>query len=319
MTDYLAIDLGGTKTSISVGDENGQLHYAERIPTEPSQPPEQWRTRVEELIQRVLSSAQVPLSAIKSVGLATPGPMSVATGMVHHPPNMPAWREVPVLEWIKEITKKPVFINNDANAGGLAEFYFGEFKRTPDLVYLTMSTGIGGGIISGGHLVQGANDHGGEVGHFVLDPAGPPCPCGQRGCFEMYCGGANVVRQVRERLNDKTGALIIEESGGSAEAMTISAIARAAHRGDALAVEFWDRYLDRLAQGVGIVAMCFNPSVIVMGTVAIHLGDLLIKPLRERLVHYAWPRAIEALQIKPSALGTRIGDLGALAIALQGL
>lgn len=318
MAHYLAIDLGGTKTSISIGDEHGTIHHAERIPTEPSQPPEQWRTRVEALIQRVLAAAQVSMADIKAVGLATPGPMSVATGMVHNPPNMPAWREVPVHQWIKDITGRPVFINNDANAGGLAEYYFGAFKGTPDLAYLTMSTGIGGGIISGGQLVQGANDHGGEVGHVVLDPAGPPCPCGQRGCFEMYCGGANVIRQVRERMDSGTSSLILEESGGRVEDIAVTAIARAAQRGDPLAVEFWERYLDRLAQGVGIVAMCFNPSVIVMGTVAIYLGDLLLTPLRERLVHFAWPRAIASLQIAPSAIGTRIGDLGALAIALRG-
>ncbi|HMP75602.1 MAG TPA: ROK family protein [Kiritimatiellia bacterium] len=316
MSRYLAIDLGGTKTAVCVGTADGTLIAHGRMPTDADAPPEGWLNRLSALVQEVAGQAGCAVADLESVGLAVPGPMSVKQGMVLEPPNMPAWRNVPIRDWVAELTRLPVHINNDANAAGLAEYSFGEFKGTPDLVYLTMSTGVGGGIISGGQLIQGANDLGGEVGHIVLNPDGPPCPCGQRGCFEMYCGGRNVIHQVRGRLAPGAASLILEESGGSADGITISAIARAAGRGDALAQEFWDAYVERLAQGIGLLAMCVNPSVVVLGTVAIHLGDVLLKPLRERLSRYAWRPAIASLTIRPSALGPQIGELGALAVAL---
>lgn len=316
MATYLAIDLGGTKTAVSIGNEKGELGPGHRMPTRADDDPAQWRTRLAGLVDETLAEAGLKKSDVAAVGLAVPGPMSVKNGLVLEPPNMPAWRNIPVRAWVEELTGRPVRLNNDANAAGLAEFRFGEFRGTPDLVYLTMSTGIGGGVISGGRLLQGGDDLAGEVGHFVLDPQGPACPCGQRGCWEMYCGGRNLIQQVRARL-PTTGSLILEESGGNADDLTVSAIARAALRGDALAEEFWTRFLDRLAQGVGTIAMCFNPSVIVMGTIAVHLGDILLEPLRARLPQFAWKQSLAHLRIRPSALGTRIGDLGALALALD--
>lgn len=314
---YLAIDLGGTKTAVCLGDANGRLLHTERMPTQASEPPAQWLDRLDRVVHSVLRAGSVRMEDIPCVGLAVPGPMNVKQGMVLEPPNMPAWRHVPVKSWIEQRTGRPVHINNDANAASLAEYMFGEFKGTPDLIYLTMSTGIGGGLISGGKLVQGANDMGGEVGHMVLDPAGPACPCGQRGCLEMYCGGRNVILQVQAELASGARSSVLDESNGESAGLTLSAIARAADRKDELAMRYWDRFLEKLAQGIGILCMCFNPSAIVMGTAAIHTGELMLTPLRERLASYAWPHALRNLSIRPSALGSQIGELGALALAIN--
>lgn len=314
---YLGIDLGGTKTAVCLGDESGRIHRAERMITGADEDPCRWLDRLSSLLNRVLSESALSFADIPAVGLAAPGPMSATQGVVIEPPNMPAWRDVPVRAWIEEMTGRPVHINNDANAAGLAEYRFGEFRGVPDLVYLTMSTGLGAGVISGGRIVQGADDLGGEVGHIVLDPEGPPCPCGRRGCLELYCGGRNVVNRVRDRLAGAPPGIIHEEAGGELAQLTFSAIARAALRGDPVAREEWEQYLERLAHGVGTIAMCFNPSVIVMGTIAIHLGETLLKPLWERLPKYAWNYQLRNLKIRPSALGAQIGELGALALALE--
>jgi len=314
---FLAIDLGGTKTAVCIGDESGRLLHTDRMPTEADTSPERWLERLSVLITSVRRAAGVELSDLSAVGLAVPGPMNVATGMVLEPPNMPAWRRVPVKSWVEQLTGLPVHINNDANAAVLAEYRYGAFRGTPDLIYLTMSTGIGGGIISGGRLVQGANDLGGEVGHMVLDPDGPACPCGQRGCLEMYCGGRNVIRQVQIELAEGATSTALEESNGNPDGITLSALARAAKRGDPLAARYWDRFIERLAQGIGILCMSFNPSAIVLGTAAIHTGDLMLAPLRERLPRYAWKAATRDLHISPSAIGPHIGELGALALAVE--
>jgi len=317
MHKFLAIDLGGTKTSVSIGNKSGHLYAVNRFPTEATTSPDRWLERLTGIVEQTFQEASLSQSDLKSVGLAVPGPMNVATGMVTAPPNMPAWRNVPVKSWVESRFGLPVSINNDANAAALAEYYFGEFKNTPDLVYLTMSTGIGGGIVSGGRLLQGANDLAGEVGHIVLDPQGPSCPCGQRGCFEMYCGGRNVIEQIKKRIENGETSQLLQTTDHDLEKLTVTAIAKAAGQGDLLALEFWERFIDRLAQGVGIVTMCFNPSAIIMGTIAIHLGNQLIDPLHAKLARFAWPQALEHLKIRPSALGTRIGDLGALALAVS--
>ena len=317
MKKYLGIDLGGTKTAVCIGAADGTLVARARMATQPDVDPAQWKRRVATLIADVMREAGATTSDLSGAGVALPGPMSVATRSVLNPPNLASWRNVPVGDWIEEITGLPVAANNDANAAGLAEFHFGDLRGTPDLVYLTMSTGIGAGVITGGRLLQGATDHGGEVGHFVIDAKGPPCPCGQNGCFELYCGGRNFVNHVARLLATEPSSILSAELAGP-EGLTVSAIARAAQRGDVLAFREWQEFLDRLAQGLGIVAMCYNPSAMVLGTIAIHLGDLLIVPLRERLTRFAWPGVVKNLVIRPSALGPAIGELGSLAVAISG-
>jgi len=317
MTNYLCIDLGGTKTSVSIGDEQGRLLSTVRFQTEASSPPDLWLERVKEAVAAVLQQTSLNLLDLKAVGLAVPGPMSVASGTVLLPPNMPLWVNVPVRTWIQSFTGLPVCINNDANAAALAEFMFGEFKGTNDLVYLTMSTGIGAGVVSGGRLLQGSRDLAGEVGHMVVDAHGLPCPCGQKGCWEMYCGGRNLALRMQRELSE-TGekSLVIEEAGGHIDQINIQALDRALRRGDRYAKRMWDEYLEHLAHGIGIVSMCFNPSAIILGTIGIHMHDVILPYLDANIGRFAWPVTREGLQIRPSRLGSQIGDLGALALAI---
>jgi glucokinase len=250
--------------------------------------------------------------------MAVPGPMSVSRGALLAPPNLPGWRNVPVAQWMREASGRPVFLNNDANAAALAEYLYGEYRGTPDLVYLTLSTGIGAGIVADGRLIQGARDLAGEIGHYVLDRDGPPCPCGQRGCLEMYCGGGNVARRLRERIAAGARSRALDIVGGHPERLDFRALVAAAREGDALAVEFWTEFVERLAQGIGATLMFFNPSVVVLGTIAIHTGEFLLGPLRAALPRFAWDVSREGVAIAPSALGEKIGDLAALAVAIQG-
>lgn len=314
---FLGIDLGGTKTAVCIADGQGHIHRTERFPTLADLDAKQWLPRVHETAERLLAKEGLTFSSLSGVGAAVPGPMSVREGLILGPPNMPGWKNVPIRDWLESLAGRPVEINNDANAAALAEYRFGEFRGVPDLVYLTMSTGIGAGVISGGRLVQGANDLGGEVGHVTLDPCGPPCPCGLRGCFERYCGGRSFLERVRARMAESPGSRLHALHGGDSGRLLVTDVARAAAEGDPLAAEMWDEYIERLAQGIGMVVMSFNPSAIVMGTIAIHLGSNLIDPLQKRLPRYAWRRAIDVLRIAPSALGERIGELGAIALALQ--
>ncbi|HPG00379.1 MAG TPA: ROK family protein [Kiritimatiellia bacterium] len=316
----LGIDIGGTKTSVCLGDEKGNITASERMPTGTPDGPERCIARMIDLARRLLSGAGASLGDISAVGLSAPGPVSLREQVMLEPPNMKGWVNVPLVRMFREAFGRPVFMNNDANACALAEYLFGGCRGTRNLVYLTMSTGLGAGFVVDGHVVQGVTDLAGEVGHHVLDINGPPCPCGQRGCWEIYCGGMNVANRLRERIvRDHVRTAILDLADGDPARIDFRIFVDAMKAGDAFAVDAWAEYVERLAQGIGTVIQFMNPEVIVLGTIAIHTGELLLAPVRERLPKYCWRHGREACRIVPSALGTRIGDLSALAVAIDGL
>ena len=316
--NLLGIDIGGTKTSVCIGDEKGTIVASRRIPTQTPDGPEACIRRMVELSRSLLADNKFELKDIAAVGISSPGPVSVPKGLMLAPPNMLGWVNVPVVKLFQDAFKIPVFMNNDANACALAEYLFGSCRGAANLVYLTMSTGLGAGFVANGKIVQGITDTGGEVGHHVLDINGPPCPCGQRGCWEIYCGGMNVANRLREQIvTRRIRTAILEQAGGDPAKIDFKAFVEAVKLNDPFAVQAWQDYIERLAQGVGTVIMFMNPEVIIMGTIAIHAGELLLAPLKKALPRYAWKPGVEACRILPSALGTRIGDLSALAVAID--
>lgn len=318
--NLLGIDIGGTKTAVCVSNEKGVLRAQRRMATRAAEGPAAWRPRLNTLVRDVLAEARLECAEIDAVGMAVPGPMSVARGLMLAPPNMPGWTDVPVKAWVEEDLGRPVFLNNDANACVQAEYLYGSATGTRNMIYLTMSTGIGAGILVNGNVVQGVTDMGGEIGHMVLDIHGPPCPCGQRGCYEIYCGGYNVANRLRDRIvREHLDTAILRHAGGDPAAIDFRALVAAVREGDRVALDAFDEYLERLAQGFGILLMSFNPEVLVLGTIAIHAGDLILEPVRQRLARYAWSYVREPCRIMPSALEGRIGELSAVAVAVMAL
>jgi len=316
----MGIDIGGTKTAVCVGNEQGELAASQRIAMRSGETVEAYLQRLAALCQAVLREAGLAASDLAAVGISAPGPMNVKQGLLIAPPNNPGWHDVAIVAHVTRLLGRPTFLNNDANACALAEMCFGSHKGRRNLIYLTFSTGMGGGIIVNGELVQGATDTGGEVGHQVLDPNGPLCGCGQRGCWEAYVGGRMVAERLKARLRGgKARTSMLEDVGGDIDKLSMRVLERAVRQGDPLALEEWDQLLERLAQGIGNLIMVLNPDVIVLGTIAIHARDLVMPPLKEKLKKYAWKWPREACEVIPSALGSRIGDLSTLAVALTGL
>ncbi|NLB56841.1 MAG: ROK family protein [Lentisphaerae bacterium] len=316
----LGIDVGGTKTSVCIGDESGKILVSQRIVTDPQNGPDECIGRILELCKRVLVSADLKIDDICAVGIAAPGPLDTRTGSLHSPPNMPAWDNVPLRDMIAKGLGAIVAMNNDANAGALAEFYFGREKGTENLVYLTHSTGMGAGVIVNGKLLQGVTDTAGEVGHFVLVPNGPLCPCGLKGCFEVFCGGRSTANRLRTKIErDGVKTAILEKAGGKPENIDFKAFLSAALDGDSFALEEWNTYIRHLAHGIGIIIMTLNPEAIILGTIAVHAGAFLLDPLKNALVDYTWGVPGKACRISPSTLEGKTGDLGAIAIALGAL
>ena len=317
MKKLLGIDLGGTKTAVCIGTQDGQIEASMRMPSLTEQGVSDWQKRLSALLDELLDAQGLTLKELAATGFAVPGPCSVKDGLLLNPPNMTNWGITPIRALVEEVVHIPVYMNNDANACALAEWMFGEFAGAQNLIYLTMSTGLGAGIVAGGQLIQGACDMAGEVGFHVLDLEGPQSPCGHRGSFEAYCGGKNTADQLAAAAAQHPDSRILHHAGGRPEAINFQAFTKAVREGDAWALERWDIFLERLTQGVGNLLMILNPEAIVMGTIAIHEEDLLLPALMERLPEFAEAPAIAACQIRPSKLGKKIGDLSALSVAIQ--
>lgn len=316
----LGVDVGGTKIAVCLADSGGRILAKERTEGGSTQSYEAVLPKIVEIGRRLVKQQGLAMGDIHACGISAPGPIDLDKGIVVESPNMP-WRNATIRDDLGREFGIPTYFDNDANAGMLAEWFFGSAKGVKNALYLTMSTGIGGGVITEGKLLHGANGNAGEVGHVILDIHGPHCGCGMRGCFEAYCGGLNTAKRLQALLRDKPDhpLMRIPEVHGDVKALGFPALIAAKKQGIALAVEMWDEICMRLAQGIGVLQMAYNPEVIVLGTIALHAGDLLLEPVKQMLPRFAWRDVRTPCRITVSALGTTIGELAGPATALYNL
>ena len=207
---------------------------------------------------------------------------------------------------------------NDANCGALAEWFFGAAKGCRDFIYLTMSTGIGGGIVAGGKLIRGGSSlSAGEMGHICLDLNGRKCNCGQRGCYESFCGGRAVADRMRAELADKPASRIMRIAGGDPAKIDMRTLEQAVREGDEYSLKLWDEMALRNAQAIGMFINIFNPEMIVLGTLAWAVGPLYTDPIMKYLPEFCWPQMRRDCRIVCSGLKRDIGSYAGIAAALN--
>lgn len=306
MTDgAVAVDLGGSWIRagwVSAGGEVGEVVRA----ATPQTGPEAVVDAVAELVARVGPTTG-------PVGVAVPGPLSVRDGVVFEPPNLRGWKEVPLRRMLEERLRRRVVLENDANAAALGEWWRGSGRGSRHLVYVTVSTGVGGGLVLDGRLYRGASDTAGEIGHVVVDPAGPVCSCGRRGHLEGIAAGPAIARWTEEQLRAGRASVLAGRQGLSARE-----VAEAADAGDELAQEAFRRAGRYLGWAVAGLLNLLNPEVVVVGGGVARAGRWLFDPLREAAREASFPRPWQVARIVPAALGDRSGLVGAAYVAMQG-
>jgi glucokinase len=316
MRKVLAFDLGGTKFAFGVVAENGDVIGADKIETLTKQGPEQAIQRVNLAAQSLLQKLNIKSAELIGIGIASPGPLDIAKGCVDGSPNLPGWSGYSIEKGLSSFFNLPARIDNDANAAALGEYKFGAGKDKKNMVYITVSTGIGGGVIVDGRLMRGANGNAAELGHLTLNINGPACPCGANGCFEMYASGTAIARRTREAIQAGAQSQIIDLAG-RAEAITTHHILTALQKNDALAQKIWNETTEYLGRGLAVVINTFNPELIVVGGGVTAAGDLLFTPVREKALRYAFPRLAAVCSIVPAGLGSNVGVVGAAACAFE--
>jgi glucokinase len=302
----IAVDVGGTHMRAAAYSPESQTPLKHRR-CETHAPTEKVFDRIVALVESVWTGD----TKVHSIGVSSPGPLDPHHGMILDTPNIPEWHDFPLSAMLSQHFQVPVYLDNDANLAALGEWKYGTGQGHRDVLYLTISTGIGGGVISDGHLLQGYHGLAAELGHVTVEAQGPLCSCGFPGHIEAFASGPAIARFVNEQLALGTQSMLLQSPNLSARQ-----VADAAQKGDALARSAFARAGEYLGIAVANYLHTFDPSVLIFGGGVAQVGDLLFKPfeesLRRRVFH---PRYLEKLIITRGALGDDAGLLGALALA----
>ncbi|HWQ45771.1 MAG TPA: ROK family protein [Longilinea sp.] len=306
MDAYIAVDVGGTRMRAAVYPQEGIAPIAvEKIRTTGRK-----GTPVERLID-LLKQIWPEKATVKGIGLAAPGYLDAQQGIVISAPNIPGWINLPLRHEIQSVFDVPVFLGNDANLAALGEWKYGAGKGHHHVLYITISTGIGGGIIIDDRLLVGAHGLAAEIGHVTILPDGPKCGCGHRGHLEALASGTAIAKYVAEQL-----VLGVPSSLSSLENPTAADISLAAEKGDALAIEAFNRAGSFLGMALADFLHTFNPSIVILGGGVSRSGRLIIDPIRNTLPrHVLSLEYIRDLVITTAVLGDDAGLVGALALA----
>jgi glucokinase len=311
---FIGVDIGGTK--IATGLVRG-ARVLERIslPTLADRPKEDVLRQVFASVDLILERTGHSLGEIAGIGVVAPGPLDPQTGELLYSPNIPALRDVPIAHLMRERYGRPVRVENDANAAGLAEALFGAGAGYEYVFYVTVSTGIGTGVILRGKIYGGRTGMAVEAGHVTIDYEGPLCNCGHRGCIEAFASGTAIARRAKEKLRHATRpSQLLDLVAGDLNAITPIVVGEAARRGDSLALEIVEETARFLSIWLGGMINVFDPDIIILGGGVSQWGDLLFPRLRQLTPTYSiLPRAAD-IAIVPARLEADVGILGAAAL-----
>jgi glucokinase len=312
MSGLLAgIDIGGTKCAVSLGRIDGDhIILDKRLFPTPSTHDETLSTFIAQL-RKLLASQTEPLEAI---GISCGGPLDSRRGLVLSPPNLPDWDAVPIVEIFHEAFAVPVALQNDANAGALAEWLWGAGQGSRNMIFLTFGTGMGAGLILNGQLYSGTNDMAGEVGHIRLADDGP-VGYGKAGSFEGFCSGGGIKQLATTRAEAAINAGHPPAFAPTAADLPSITAATVAHSDDPLAREIYDTVAQKLGQGLAVLIDILNPERIVIGGIYMRRHQVLENAMRRILQRETLPLSLSVCHILPAGLGESIGDYAALAIA----
>ena len=306
MSIIIAVDIGGTqmRAAAYTQDQVSPLQL-KKIPTLASKP-----GGLERLF-KVIEDVWPKDGQVAAIGIGSPGPLDPHSGYLLAPPNNPEWHNFPLVPRVQERFGVQTFLDNDANLAGLAEYRFGAGRGHHNVLYITVSTGIGGGVVIEDRLLQGFHGLAAELGHSIIDPNGPPCSCGFSGHLESFSSGTAIVKFVLSELASGTKSILKRD-----DSLNARDIAYAAHQGDDLAIRAYQRAGEYLGIGVASFLHAFDPSIMIFGGGVSQVGPLLFDPfeasLRRRVFH---PRYLEGLVITHAQLGDDAGLLGARALA----
>jgi glucokinase len=313
----LGIDLGGSKILTAVVKSEGEVLSSNESTTRATEGRDIVIQSIVDSAHSAMKQASCTISEISAIGIGAPGISNPEAGILFTSPNLPGWRNVLLRDIIQNKLDKKAFLINDANAAALGELYFGAAHGTHNFIYITLSTGIGGGIVIDGKIYTGAIGTAGEIGHMTIDDNGPLCNCGNKGCWEALASGTALAREAKRRIKEGAKTSVLKYTEGDLEKVTAQIIHSAAEQGDKLAKDLIARTGYYVGVGVANLINIFNPELIVIGGGLSNIGDMLLKPAFKVAAERSYKEAFQAVRLVSAGLGRNSGVLGAAAFALQ--
>lgn len=310
MKYYIGFDIGGTKSSVTLGrktENEMQIVQKQLLATKDYSAVE----ALEILINKAQEFRRV--ADISGIGISCGGPLDSRKGVILSPPNLPGWDDIKIVEILKNRFELPVFLQNDANACAVAEWVYGAGKGYENLVFLTFGTGFGAGLILNGRLYTGTNDLAGEIGHWRLCDDGP-VGYGKAGSFEGFCSGEGIARLTRERVSAGGNPALLKKAG-SLENITAKLVGDCAENGDEFCRRIYADCGRWLGKGLALVIDMINPQLIIIGSIFTRSGGLLWPYAQKEIEKEALPQSSGVCRMVPAKLGESIGDIAALTVA----
>jgi len=312
----IGVDLGGTKIYTALAGEDGRILAELKIPTGAEKGLQNVVDGIVDSVEQVRKTAAATPDAVSALALGAPGPLDTKGGIIHYAPNL-RWRNIPIRQILEERIGIPVLLDNDANLAALGEHVFGAGRGVANMVYITVSTGVGGGLILGGKLYRGVTDEAGEIGHMTIQPYGPLCSCGNRGCLEAVASGTAIAREARDLVARGAGQVILVAAEGDPGKIDAAVVASAAAGGDPEAVSIITGAAGSLGTGIANILNLLNPSLVILGGGVMETGALIWEEVKKEVRNRALDAAWTVARLVPAELGGRAGVMGAIALALD--
>jgi glucokinase-like ROK family protein len=308
----VGLDIGATHLLAVVADLQATLLVTLEEPFSIEVGPERGLSQAVHMVEAALEQAGVSRSHVLGVGVAVPGPVDYAAGMVVSPPIMPGWDRVPIRDRLQGALGLPVYLDNDANLGALGEYAYGAGKNVPNLAYIKVGTGIGCGLIIDGRIYHGQRGYAGEIGHLTIDENGPPCRCGSFGCLESMASAEAIVRRAEMAMQAGQHTHLSPH-----RRLTATDIARAAREGDALSRQLFEEAGRHIGVALAGLVNLFNPGRVIVGVGADETSDLLLDPVQRTVEARAMAGALADTRIVPAQLRREAVAAGAVALVLD--
>ena len=307
---YIGVDLGGTGIKAGVVDESGTILAKGSAPTGRERPYQAVIADIAALCTRVAAQAGTPMEEVAAMGVGVPGICNPETGVIPFCTNL-GWHDVPFVEEMHKHLNLPVHVDNDATVAGYAESIAGVSAGTRASVFLTLGTGVGGGIVLGGRPYSGVHGIGSEIGHMILQMDGEPCTCGNEGCFERYASATAIIREARRAVKKDPQSMMMKNCGGNLERINAKIVIDCAKAGDKTARAVFDAYVRALAHGIISIINVLDPEIIVLGGGVSMAGDFLLNAVREAVKPLIFFKTMPYARIELARLGADAGIIGA--------
>jgi glucokinase len=314
---FIGVDIGGTKIAAGIVDREGRIIVDSRRPMVPDRGANAGLTAVAEAISAVFAEAGPNRPAIQGIGICSPGPLDPIRGVIINPPNLPCWRNFPLVSEVAKLYEIPVVLENDANAAALAEVLWGSARRYGNVFYATIGTGIGTGIVVNGGIYHGRTGSAGEGGHMSIDHRGPRCGCGKAGCIEALAAGPAIAKRAQAKLLEDSGAgqsAMINLAGGDASAVTCEIVEAAYNSGDSLAKEVLMETSSLLSLWLSNVVDLLEPEVIVIGGGVSKMLSPFFENIRTQMIEHCLNSRADEIPLLMAHYGAQAGIAGAAAV-----